>query len=67
MRCWSATASSANVSWSRREPDVRRFTLITLIVLLVLIGLMTAVRFGGRAKPSPSPSGSSSPTPSATG
>jgi hypothetical protein len=46
---------------------VRRFTLITLIVLLVLIGLMTWIRFGGRAKPSPTPSGPVKPTPSATG
>jgi hypothetical protein len=41
---------------------VRRFTLITLIVLLVLIGLMAWVRFGGRAKPTPSPSRSLFPT-----
>jgi hypothetical protein len=46
---------------------VRRFTLITLIVLLILIGLMTWVRFGGRAKPTPSPSGSISPAPTASG
>jgi hypothetical protein len=46
---------------------VRRFTLITLILLLVLIGLMTWIRFGGRAKPSPSPSGSISTSPTAAG
>jgi hypothetical protein len=46
---------------------VRRFTFITLVVLLVLIGVMAWVRFGGRAKPSPSPSRSVTPTPSATG
>jgi hypothetical protein len=46
---------------------MRRFTLITLIVLLVLLGLMTYVRFGGRAKPAPTPSGSIGPTPTATG
>jgi hypothetical protein len=41
---------------------VRRFTLITLIVLLVLIGVMAWARFGGRAKPTPGPSGSVGPT-----
>jgi hypothetical protein len=45
---------------------VRRFTLITLIALLVLIGVMTWVRFGGRAKPTPTPNGSISPTATAT-
>jgi hypothetical protein len=49
--------------WAR---DVRRFTLITLIVLLILIGLMTWARFGGRAKPSPS-SSSIAPSPTASG
>ena len=45
---------------------MRRFTFITLIVLLVLIGVMAYVRFGGRAKPTPGPSGSITPTVSVT-
>jgi hypothetical protein len=45
---------------------VRRFTFITLVILLILIGLMAWARFGGRVKPSPSPSGSPSPTASVT-
>jgi hypothetical protein len=62
----SEIASSANAGWFPRRPDVRRFTLITLIVLLVLIGVMTLVRFGGRAKPTPTRPGSSTPTATAT-